>query len=78
MSYTTKPDGGLAISITGAYTVWYDFVVDGQSIEPPTERSRLNRLKERLPEVKIDVTHDGVIVETDKAFDGYQTVHSFR
>jgi hypothetical protein len=77
MSYTTQ-SGGIAISITGASTVWYDFVVDGQSIEPPTERSRLDRLKERLPEVKIDVTHNGVLVATDKAFDGYVTTFPFR
>ena len=74
MSYTKQPEGGIAFSITGGYTIWYDFVVDGQSIEPPTERSRLDRLKERLPEVKIDVTHNGVLVATDKAFDGYQTI----
>jgi hypothetical protein len=78
MSYTKQPSGGLAMSITGGYTVWYVFVIDGQSIDPRTERSRLDRLKERLPEVNFDVTHDGVIVETDKAFDGYQTFHSFR
>lgn len=78
LAYTKQPSGGLAISITGAYTTWYVFVADGQNIDPRNERSRLDRLKERLPEAHIDVSHDGVIVETDKAFDGYQTVYSFR
>jgi hypothetical protein len=78
MSYTKHPEGGVAMSIIGGYTVWYDFVIDGQSIEPPTERPRLDRLKERLPEVKIDVSHNGAIVATDKAFDGYETFNSFR
>jgi hypothetical protein len=77
MSYK-QAAGGIAMSITGGYTVWYDFVIDGQNVDPPTERPRLDRLKERLPEVKIDVSHDGVIVATDTAFDGYQTVDSFR
>ncbi len=78
MSYTKQRAGGVAWSITGGYTVWYVFVIDGQNVDPRKEQPRRDRLKERLPEVKINVSHDGVIVATDHAFDGYQTFYSFR
>ena len=77
MSYT-KQVNGIAMSILGGHTLFYVFVADGQRIDPGNERARFERLKERLPEAKIEVTHDGAIVATDVAFNGYETFHSFR
>jgi hypothetical protein len=49
----------------------YHFVIEGQHVAPRDEQPRYDRLKSRFSHVGIHVSHDGAVVPTDTAFDGF-------
>jgi hypothetical protein len=61
--------------IIGGYSphsFYYDFVIDGQHVAPRNERSRYDRLQSRFSHLDVRVSHNGAVVPTDTAFDGYR------